>query len=85
VSRPKVDRPSIDAALGVVEVWRFDGRSVVIEQLQGDGSYAAVETSRFLPIRAEDVRRWLVVEDSTRALDWERRLNDWARGLGRRA
>jgi len=85
LSPPKVDRPSIYAALGVVEVWQFDGEVLVIEHLQADGSYASAESSRFLPIRAEDVRRWLVVEDSTRRLAWERRLGEWARGLGGRA
>ena len=58
---------------------------LVIEHLQADGSYASVESSRFLPIRAEGVRRWLVVEDSTRRLAWERRLGEWVRGLGGRA
>ncbi len=79
LSRPKVDRPSIYAVLGVVEVWQFDGETLVIEHLQADGSYASVESSQFLPIRAEDVRRWLVVEDSTHRLAWERRLGEWAR------
>jgi len=85
LSRSQVDRPSIYAALGVVEVWRFDGKNLVIEHLQADGSYVPVEASRFLPIRAEDVRRWLIDEDSTHELAWERSLNEWARGLGRLA
>ena len=83
LSGPKVDRPSIYAALGVAEIWRFDGRSLEIELLREDGSYAPVESSRFLPIRAEDVRRWLVDEDSTFELVWERRLAEWAGGLSR--
>jgi Uma2 family endonuclease len=82
LSGPKVDRPSIYAALGVAEIWRFDGEKVVVEQLQQDGSYAPADSSRFLPIRAEDVRRWLVDEDSTYELVWERQLGEWARGLG---
>ncbi len=31
---------------------------------------------RFLPIRAKDIRRWLVDEDFTRGLAWERRLGE---------
>ncbi len=81
LSGPKVDRPSIYAALRVAEIWRFDGRTLEIELLREDGSYAPVESSRFLPIRAEDVRRWLVDEDSTNELVWERRLAEWAGGL----
>ena len=45
-------------------MWRFDGKRVVIERLTPAGTYAAVESSGFLPIRAEDVRRWVVDEDS---------------------
>ncbi len=85
VSAPQVDRPSIYAALRVVEVWRFDGESAVIEHLQPDGSYVPVETSRFLPIGPAEIRRWLVEEDSSHRLAWERRLNQWAMGLGGRA
>jgi len=59
--------------------------NLIIEHLQPDGTYVPSDASRFLPIRAEDVRRWLVDEDSTHELAWERRLNEWVRGLVRRA
>jgi Uma2 family endonuclease len=81
VSSPQVDRPGIYAALRVVEVWRFDGDAAVIEHLQPDGSYAPAQRSRFLPIGPADIRRWLVEEDSSHRLTWERRLNQWAMGL----
>jgi Uma2 family endonuclease len=74
ISRPQVDRPGIYAALGVAEVWRFDGKKLMIERLTPDGTYAAVDASGFLPVRAEDVRRWLVEEDSQDESAWARRL-----------
>jgi Uma2 family endonuclease len=79
ISPSEVDRPGIYAVLKVPEVWRFDGESVVIEHLQKDGSYAPVEASRFLPIRAEEVYRWVAVEDFRDALAWEQRLREWIR------
>jgi Uma2 family endonuclease len=85
LSGPSIDRSGIYAKLNVAEVWRFDGVSLTIEHLQEDGSYASVESSRFLPLRAQDVLHWLVEEDSTDELAWERRLTEWAMGLGRRA
>jgi hypothetical protein len=85
ISPPKVDRSSIDAALRVLELWRFPGQTVVIEQLQADGSYAAVETSRFLPVSAAEIARWLLAEDASLPIAWGRRLNAWAAGLGRQA
>jgi len=85
LSQSQVDRPGIYAALQVAEVWRFDGEMVVIEQLRPDGSYATAESSRFMPVRAEGIRHWLIGEDSSDGLEWERRLAEWAQGLRREA
>jgi Uma2 family endonuclease len=81
ISRSQVDRPDIYAKLKVFEIWRFDGALVVFEQLQSDGKYAAVERSRWLPVRPEDVRRWLIEEDSSDDVEWRRKLTEWAKGL----
>ncbi len=85
MSPPQIDRPSIYADLGVVEVWRhLGGKTLIIERLQTDGSYAPVEASRFLPMSAQDILRWLTAEDSGHETAWNRRLNEWAMDLGRR-
>ncbi len=84
-SRPKVDRPSVYAELRAEELWRFDGARVVIEQLQPDGTYAEVPTSRFLLVSGEDVCRWLLDDDATVESVWRRRLRQWAEGLRPRA
>ena len=49
--RPLLDRTSIYATIGIAELWRFNGNTLVIEQLQDDGTYAESPVSRFLPIR----------------------------------
>ncbi len=86
ISPSRIDRPSIYAALRVAEVWRaLRGRKLVIEHLQPDGSYAAAEASRFLPIRDDEIAAWLTAEDVRVEEVWNRRLNEWAMGLGRRA
>jgi Uma2 family endonuclease len=86
MSPPQVDRPSIYKDLGVAEVWRLvRGQELIIEQLQADGSYASVEESRFLHIRAEDVLQWLNEAATEREAAWNRRLNQWAMGLGYQA
>jgi len=74
ISPPKVDRAGIYAALRVTEVWRFDGRELVIERLTPEGTYARVETSGFLPVRADEVFRWVALEDVSDQLAWTRRL-----------
>jgi Uma2 family endonuclease len=73
ISPPRVDRAGTYAALHVTEVWRFDGREVVIERLSPEGTYQRVEASQFLPVTAEEVRRWIVDEDSLDESAWARR------------
>jgi Uma2 family endonuclease len=86
MSPPQVDRPAIYTDLGVAEVWRLvRGQELKIEQLQADGSYASIEESRCLHIRAEDVLRWLNDAATEREAAWNRRLNQWAMGLGHQA
>jgi Uma2 family endonuclease len=81
ISSSNIDRPGIYAALQVAEVWRYDGESdqVIIEQLGEDGSYHAVQASALLPIRGEEIRRWIVEEDSSDQSAWTRRVRAWAR------
>ncbi len=80
ISPSQIDRPGIYAALRVAELWRFDGESLVIEQLGPDGKYVPSGKSEFLPLRAEEVVRWVVEEDSSDEIAWEIRLREWARG-----
>ena len=79
ISSPEIDRPGIYAALRVAELWRFEGESeqVIIERLGDDGSYHSVDDSGFLPIRAEEVRRWVVDENSDDEAAWAERLRAW--------
>lgn len=84
LSPSQVDRPGIYAAMGVPEVWRFDGRSVTIERLRIDGRYAKVRKSVFLSLRSRDVTRWLLDEDSSDEIAWLERLSTWLRSVWKR-
>lgn len=83
MSRPQADRPAIYAALEVSELWIFDGERVTIQQLGADGSYVDTGRSRWLPVTALDVTRWLIAEDTSDLNDWEDRLRAWAESLPR--
>jgi Uma2 family endonuclease len=76
ISRPEVDRPGIYVALRVAEIWRFDDNQIIIERLTPNGTYEVVETSGFLPVRAEEIRRWVIEEDTSDDTAWIRRLRD---------
>jgi Uma2 family endonuclease len=79
ISPPKIDHPGIYAALQVQEFWRVRNKAVSIEQLGPDGTYVPVPHSRFLPVSAEDVTRWILNEDSSSLVEWEGRLRQWVR------
>src|SRR5208337_5316528 len=74
LSPSKIDRPGIYAALSVAEVWRFDGerKRIVIERLSEDGTYQTVDMSEFLPVRSEEVARWVLEEDRRAGSAWAR-------------
>jgi Uma2 family endonuclease len=79
ISTPQIDRVAIYAALKVTEVWRLPESTVIIDRLTDQGTYAPAETSVFLPVRREEIERWIFHEDSSDLLDWKRRLRAWVR------
>jgi Uma2 family endonuclease len=74
ISRPQVDRAGIYAALRVAEIWRLDGDDIIIERLTPQGTYEAVDSSGFLPLRADELRHWVLEEDWHDLPAWVRRL-----------
>jgi Uma2 family endonuclease len=78
ISAPEADRMGIYAAMGVAEVWRFDGRTLTIERLDESGRYHAAEASGFLRVRADQVPRWLTAEDLSDYEAWVQRVRAWA-------
>lgn len=59
ITSSSLDRLSIYADLGVPELWRYDGRSLTLYQLQ-DGQYLPCNRSIALPLlQASDITRFL--------------------------
>ncbi len=84
VTRRSISRQPIYAALGVPELWRFDGDQLGVLLLGGDGSYRPSETSLafpFLPMRrfAEFVKRMGREEQATVL----REFREWVMSLPR--
>ncbi len=78
ISPSLIDRPAIYAALGVAEVWRFDGQTIRIDALSDVGGYQSSPRSRFLPVAAEEIQGWITADDALDRPSWSRRLRDWA-------
>jgi Uma2 family endonuclease len=76
VSRSVVDRLAIYAALGVPEVWRYNGTALTVLLLGADNEYTPGQASRALPALplAELVRRlagWGATDQATWLRDWQ--------------
>jgi Uma2 family endonuclease len=78
ISRSKIGRPGIYAALAVPEVWRVSDKKISIERLQSDGTYAPAVCSRFLFVEPADVTRWALDEDARGSVTWKQRWREWA-------
>jgi Uma2 family endonuclease len=62
ISRGSISKHSIYAALGVKEIWQFDGKRVAPFQRQPDGRYVRAERSEFLPdLSFEDLNRFVAM------------------------
>jgi len=81
ISRSAINSLNIYAAIGVPEIWRFDGSTFHIHSRRADGGYEEVERSPALPfVRPEEIVRWLIdgeaLDDD---VEWMRRVREWAR------
>jgi Uma2 family endonuclease len=81
ISRSALDRMGIYAVLGVPEVWRFDGETLRVEQLQADGAYVEAPASLSLPmLPLEEAARWLNMSAATEDQgEWALGFREWVR------
>ncbi len=80
ISRSAVSRMGIYAALGVPEVWRFDGEALKVHLLQPDGSYQAADQSpTFSRIPPAELVRFAQLNEATDYLSLIRSFRTWVR------
>jgi Uma2 family endonuclease len=80
ISRSALNRMGIYAALGVPEVWRFNGEFLRIEQLQPDRTYRTIEASPALPfITPDEIVHWVQLGRTMGKTAWGRLFREWVR------
>lgn len=85
VSRTILDRIAVAAALGVRELWRFDGTNLQIGLLQPDGQYTWGSTSQAFPsIRISEMVGFLRMAQTAGHLDVLRAFRAWVRSQAAR-
>jgi Uma2 family endonuclease len=79
ITSPSIPRLPIYSALGVPEVWRFDGEKMVI-LFRVDGQYQEVAASIALPIVTPEIlQTWLTQASTTGETAWVKALRRWVR------
>jgi len=80
ITRRAVAREPIYAALGVPELWRFDGLELTASMLGSDGRYQPVERSVAFPfLRMSDLERFLKMLPATDETSMVRAFRDWVK------
>ena len=80
ITRSALNRMNIYAALGVPEVWRFDGSALQIDVLQADGTYQKAANSLSFPkIPLDDLLPFLEPSETVDYLSRIRAVRDWVR------
>ncbi len=81
ISQSAINALSIYAALGVPEIWRFDGATFHIHRRQPDGSYLELERSEALPFLIPgEVVEWMIRgEEEDDDVEWSQQVHEWAR------
>jgi Uma2 family endonuclease len=81
VSQSSVPKQPIYAALGVAEVWRYDGRQILPLLLASDGTYQPTEKSIAFPaLPIDEMNHFLELALTTTQHAAAKAIRDWARG-----
>ncbi len=84
ITSPSLDKLPIYAAVGVPEVWHFDGDSIAILILT-DNAYIAHDHSVVVPnLTHQQLSDFLSTSQSMKRVAWLRSVRDWARRQGER-
>jgi len=79
ITRSSLKRFPIFAAVGVLEVWRYDGERVSFHALDGS-IYRPIETSRLVsPMTAKQATLFFQSSRSADSIDWKRSVREWVR------
>lgn len=82
ITSSSIDRLAIYANLQVPEVWRYDGQTLTIYQLQ-DQQYQVCDRSKAFPlITREAIERFLAQRQTTKENALVRSFREWVRVMG---
>ena len=79
ITHPSINKLPLFAALGIPEVWRFDGEVIEISWLK-EGCYVKSDKSFSLPlVTAAAVTTFVRESQNLGRLEWVKKVREWAR------
>ncbi len=82
ITSPSLNKFPIFVAVGIPEVWRYDGKTVTIFTLE-NGEYRTQEASVVLPdLTSQVITRFLEDSQAMKRSAWVRSVREWARQHG---
>jgi len=80
ITRSALNRLGIYGALGVPEIWRFNGRTLTVLLRQDDGSYRKNAVSEAFPnVPMGEIERFATMEGFRDENEWARQFREWVR------
>ena len=80
ITRSALYRLGIYGALGVPEIWRYNGRELKVLLRQDDGSYRlSASSSAFPDVPMAEIERFVNMEGFRNENEWARQFRDWVR------
>lgn len=80
ITSPSLNKFPIYAAMGVPEIWRYDGRAVTIYRLEAGGYAEAGESAALPRLTVGELSRFVRESESAGRREWLRGVREWARG-----
>jgi Uma2 family endonuclease len=81
ITSGSLNRFPIFAAVGIPEVWRFDGNKVAIFRLESGGYVESTNSVAFQAITGEILTQFLDDSQKLKSTAWLKRVREWARSL----
>ena len=79
ITSGSLNRFPIFAAVGIPEVWRFDGNRVAIFRLESGGYLESTNSVAFQAITGEILTQFLDDSQKLKSTAWLKRVREWAR------
>jgi Uma2 family endonuclease len=81
IAHSSLHKLDLYAAMGVPEVWIYDGREARIFARSGPAMAARNSSVAFPQVRAEELSHWMEQSTLFTRTAWNRRVREWARSL----